>query len=176
MISDSPAGEGPISKGYRLGSHRTADPEETLDRVRPYMADMGITRIANVTGLDSLGIPVVVVARPNSRNLAVAQGKGPSLAAAQASGLMESVEFYHAERIALPLRLATYRDLAAHHAVVDPHQLPRIATRPFEPTMRLLWVAGRELGSAREVWVPYELVHMDYTLPLPEGSGCFLMS
>jgi ribosomal protein S12 methylthiotransferase accessory factor YcaO len=27
---------------------------------------MGITRVANVTGLDSVGIPVVMVCRPNS--------------------------------------------------------------------------------------------------------------
>jgi hypothetical protein len=31
---------------------------------------MGITRIANVTGLDRIGVPVVMVWRPNSRSLA----------------------------------------------------------------------------------------------------------
>jgi len=137
---------------------------------------MGITRIANVTGLDTIGIPVVVVCRPNSRNLAVSQGKGPTLDAARASGLMEAVEFYHAERIELPLKLAGYDELRVRHQVVDVRRLPRMATRPFSPRQRVLWIAGRDLNEEQEVWVPYELVHMDYRLPLPSGSGAFLMS
>ena len=39
----------PVS--YRLGTHRTRTPEETLARVIPHMPAMGITRIADVTGL-----------------------------------------------------------------------------------------------------------------------------
>ena len=53
---------------------------------------MGITRIANVTGLDRTGIPVVMVVRPNARSVAVSQGKGLTLAAAKASGVMEAAE------------------------------------------------------------------------------------
>jgi hypothetical protein len=34
---------------------------------------MEITRVANLTGLDSLGIPVGIVSRPNSRSVAVSQ-------------------------------------------------------------------------------------------------------
>ena len=67
------------------------------------MPTMGITRIANITGLDRLGIPVVMVCRPNSRSIAVSQGKGLTLDAAKASGLMESVETFHAESITRPL-------------------------------------------------------------------------
>jgi hypothetical protein len=37
-------------KAYRQGTHRTVDPASTLARVQPYLARMGITRIANVTG------------------------------------------------------------------------------------------------------------------------------
>lgn len=60
---------------------------------------MGITRVADVTGLDRIGIPVVMVCRPNARSLAVSQGKGIDIEAATVSGLMESVELYHAEHI-----------------------------------------------------------------------------
>ena len=62
---------------------------------------MGITRIANVTGLDRIGIPVVMVCRPNARSIAVSQGKGLDMDAAIVSGLMESAELYHAEQIEL---------------------------------------------------------------------------
>ncbi len=37
---------------------------------------MGITRIANVTGLDNIGIPVVMVCRPNSQAFLYRKGKG----------------------------------------------------------------------------------------------------
>src|ERR1700742_693684 len=96
-----------IVKQYLAGTHRQVDPAHTLARVQPLLATMGITRVANVTGLDTIGIPVVMVCRPNARSLSVSQGKGLTLDAAKASGLMESIELYHAETITLPLKLAT---------------------------------------------------------------------
>ena len=63
----------------------------------PLAQALGVTRLSNITGLDSIGIPVVVACRPNSRGLATAQGKGIDLAAAKASALMEAVERQQAE-------------------------------------------------------------------------------
>jgi YcaO-like protein with predicted kinase domain len=163
-------------KRYRAGTHRLRSPEETLRRVRPLMAVMGITRIANITGLDRLGIPVVTVCRPNSRSLAVSQGKGLDLAAARVSGLMEAVETYHAEHITLPLKLATYNELRFSHPLVDVTRLPRVSVGAFHPNLRLLWLEGHELLGDTPLWLPYELVHTDYTVPLPSGSGSFFMS
>ena len=71
----------------------------------------GITRLAEVTGLDRIGIPVWMAIRPNSRTLAVSQGKGLTDAAAQASALMEAAEIASAERFPVPRRVATARDL-----------------------------------------------------------------
>ncbi|WP_375767467.1 YcaO-like family protein [Archangium gephyra] len=168
---------GPVApKSYRLGTHRLIPPEETLRRVRPLMREMGITRIAQLTGLDWIGLPVVAVCRPNARSLSVSQGKGMELAAAQASGLMEAVESYHAEHIDLPLRRASYDELRMSHPVVEVNGLPRLSVNAFHPAMRLLWIEGRALGDGSPLWLPFELVHTDFTLPLPEGSGAFLMS
>jgi YcaO-like protein with predicted kinase domain len=160
-------------KAYRRGTHRTVDPATTLARVQPYLAPMGITRIANVTGLDRIGVPVVMVCRPNSRSLAVSQGKGPSLDAAKASGVMEAIELYHGERIDLPLKLGSVRDLGATHRLVDLHRLPRRADSRFDFDLPILWIEGRNLLADEPLWLPYEVVHMRYTLPLPTGSGCF---
>ena len=49
------AAEEPLPKRFWQGTHRTADPGETLARVRPYAARMGITRLGNITGLDRIG-------------------------------------------------------------------------------------------------------------------------
>jgi len=140
------------------------------------MGDMGITRIANITGLDRIGLPVVAVCRPNARSLSVSQGKGLDLAAARASGLMEAVESYHAEHIELPLLRASYDELRARHPVVEVGSLPRLSVGTFHPALRLLWIEGRDLRDGKPLWLPFELVHTDFTLPLPEGSGAFFMS
>ncbi|WP_043403519.1 YcaO-like family protein [Archangium violaceum] len=175
--SASTGAVGPVApKRYREGTHRLMSPEETLRRVRPLMAVMGITRIANITGLDRLGIPVVTVCRPNSRSLAVSQGKGLDLPSAKASGLMEAVETYHAEHITLPLTLATYNELRFNRPLVDVTRLPRLSVGSFHPNLRLLWIEGRELLGNSPMWLPHELVHTDYTVPLPSGSGSFFMS
>lgn len=137
---------------------------------------MGITRLANVTGLDDVGVPVVTVTRPNSRSIAVTQGKGIDLIAAKASGLMESVEAYHAETITLPLRYCSLDELRFVHRVVDVELLPTVATSPFQPNMRILWCVGRDLLSDEQVFVPHELVHTDYTWPYQPGTGCFVAS
>src|SRR4051812_8700232 len=89
---------GPATKAHLAGCHRMVAPEQTLSRITPLAQSMGITRVATITGLDVIGIPVVAVTCPNSRSIAVAQGKGLSLAAAKVSGLMEAIENFHAER------------------------------------------------------------------------------
>src|ERR1051326_6617161 len=114
-------------KVLRRGTHRSASLNDTIKRVLPLAPVMGITRVANVTGLDKVGIPVVMVSRPNSRSVTVSQGKGIDLASAKASGLMEAAELYHAETATLPLRLASYEELRFKHKVVEIEDLPWVA-------------------------------------------------
>ncbi len=135
---------------------------------------MGITRVADITGLDVIGIPVVTVCRPNSRAVTVSLGKGLDVAAARASGVMESVEAFMAERITRPLVLGSVNDLRLSHPLVDVDLLPRTTGSVYQPDMPLLWIEGRELLSRTPRWVPYEMVHTAYTLPRPTGTGCFI--
>jgi ribosomal protein S12 methylthiotransferase accessory factor len=162
-----------IAKTYRLGTHRCADPGETLLRIEPHFAKMGITRIANITGLDRIGIPVALACRPNSRSLSVSQGKGATLEAAKASAAMESIELFHAESICLPLRLASYEALRQTAPVVEVTELPLTKNGLFDKRRRLLWIEGYDLLHHENIWVPYEMVSTDFTLPFPDGYGCF---
>ncbi|KIC38516.1 hypothetical protein RA27_18885 [Ruegeria sp. ANG-R] len=159
-------------KTYVLDTHRLRDPEQTLAIVKPFLRQMGITRIANLTGLDRVGLPTVMVTRPNSRSVAVSLGKGLSLSAAQASGVMEAIESWHAERVELPLRLSSHIDLAQDH-VVDVARLPRVTGGRFDPHHAMLWVQGRDLGSDQPCWVPYEMVDTDYTTSPVGGQRAF---
>jgi len=168
-----PGSRGPAPKRFRGGTHRVIAPDRTVARVQGFLGAMGITRVADVTGLDTIGVPVVMVVRPNSRSLAVSQGKGLDLAAAQASGLMESIELYHAERIALPLRWASYEELRYTHRTVPVEALACTALSRFHPDLPLLWIEGYDLLRHESLWLPYETVHTNYSAPLPPGSGCF---
>lgn len=137
------------------------------------MPVLGITRVANVTGLDVVGIPVVMVCRPNSRSIAVSQGKGHDLAAAKASGLMESFEQYHAERITQPLKLASYNELRFSHEVADPASLLWTSATSFHDELRLLWIEADDVIQNSRVWVPFETVHADFTYTRRAGTGAF---
>jgi ribosomal protein S12 methylthiotransferase accessory factor len=165
-------------KGFTNGTHRLVSPDVTLERLRPWLKEAGITRVANITGLDRLGIPVALVVRPNSRSLAVSQGKGITLAAAKASALMESIETYHAERIQLPLRLASHDELREDGSVIDVTELPHLERSAYSTSMLMLWIAAFDLLRNRPTWVPYDVVHTNYTLEaegLP-GAYSFLRS
>ncbi len=162
----------PLPKLFRDGTHRAAMPEATLARVRPFMAEAGITRVAMLTGLDVIGIPVAAAYRPNSRSVAVHQGKGGSVAAAKASAVMEAIEIFHAETAMLPLRLAAYDDMQRLGPALDPLTLPR--TGPDAPIdQRLLWAEGVDLADGTTAWAPYELVGMDLSVAAQPGAGVF---
>jgi YcaO-like protein with predicted kinase domain len=169
-------GDSTGAKSYRRGTHRAVAPEDTIARVRPLLAEFGITRIANLTGLDRTGIPVVMVCRPNARSSAVFHGKGLDIAAAKASGLMEAIETWHAEHMQLPLRFGSLADLRATCETVDIDDLPRCAGTRFDPQLPMLWVEGHDLIGGSRIWVPYEIVHADGTLSGPPSSGCLAAS
>src|SRR5215207_7185666 len=77
---------------------RSADSQAVLRRARAAAADAGVTRLADVTRLDRLGLPVWQAIRPMSRALSVHQGKGATDTDAQIGALLEAVESDSAER------------------------------------------------------------------------------
>lgn len=82
------------------GTYRERTPEQTLALLSDKLYEnYGITRLANITGLDDLSIPVHIAIRPNSKSLSVAQGKGLTHNLAKVSALMESIEVWYAENI-----------------------------------------------------------------------------
>jgi ribosomal protein S12 methylthiotransferase accessory factor len=137
----------------------------------------GITQIDDVTRWDRIGVPVVMVVRPEGRCLGVTQGKGLDLDAAVASGVMEAIENWHAERVAPAVAAASASDLRRSANVVDIRRLPRRRDSRLDDTTPIPWMKGIDLLSDREpIWVPYALVHTDYSVPPQPGAGCFCAS
>ena len=76
--------------------------------------------------------------------------------------VMEAVEGYHAERITLPLKFSSYRDLRAGHAIVDVDRLPRPAGSRFHRDLPILWIEDEDWLQGDRIWLPYQLVHSAY--------------
>ena len=74
---------------YRHGTYRLLSPEATLARVAPLLDACGITRCADVTQLDTLGIPVYCAIRPEATVQQISNGKGLTAVSAKVSALME---------------------------------------------------------------------------------------
>lgn len=145
------------------------DADAMLRRILPVAAAMGVTRVANLTGLDVLGVPVAAVTRPNSRSLAVHQGKGLTLMDAKVSALMEAAEAFHAETVQAPLRYGTAAGIGVE--TLDATRLARSKGGAGIEEQPILWIEGTGLASGRAIWVPFEAVHADYTVPGPPCSG-----
>jgi len=152
---------------------RTADPGELVAQVTPCFAAAGITRVAEVTALDRIGIPVAIAVRPNSRSLSVSQGKGLSRDQAIASAVMEALELAAAERLPASLQRGTLSEIGARaasrgHAVFDMNTSTRCRLDRVRPDESLYWIEGHELSSGQPVIVPWALVGIDYR-EAPEG-------
>jgi ribosomal protein S12 methylthiotransferase accessory factor len=147
-------------KGFVNGTHRTCSPDETLVRIRPLLRGAGVTRIANVTGLDRIGIPTVLAIRPNAPTLANASGKGFDVPSATASAAMEAIELYHAEELLDGFFEATFEELEADGLAPPRDFLPLARHSLFDPRVPERWLAGWDIIGGREVAVPFEYVSM----------------
>lgn len=143
-------------------SRRRVRAEATLERARAAFGLVGITRLADVTGLDRIGIPVWLAIRPNGRSLSGGQGKGISAAAAQASAVMESIETWHAERLPAG-KPASFAALGPARALNPAALDPGPDWARWSPAADLAWLAGTDLLTGAETLVPRQSLDVDLT-------------
>jgi ribosomal protein S12 methylthiotransferase accessory factor len=146
-------------KIFFSGTHRERSPEDTLAAITPLLPEFGVTRLADVTGLDVLGVPVVMSVRPLARTLSVSQGKGATLDLARISAGMEAVELDHAERAVPAAEL--------HDVPADQLELPYPVLALEQHAGSLLtgstpldWISARQIGDGLQVLVPRQAVQM----------------
>ncbi len=152
---------GRTPQGHGPGDQRSVPVAETLERIRPVLPRMGVTRLANITGLDRIGIPVTLSIRPNGRVLSLGSGKGLTLTAALVSGAMEALELHHAEVLWQPATIRrTYEEIRAEMPVPEPDDLPLARSAPFPRDWPYRWVRGWDLVAGAEVALPLSMIHM----------------
>ena len=164
------------AKGYAFGTHRTRPPEETWRLIEPYLATAGVTRVADITGLDNVGIPTTLALRPNAPTMACSSGKGLTKEAAFVSGAMEAIELHAAETASLRPFACPYGDLPTELASVPAANLPLTRGSLFNPHWAFHWVSGWDLIQQKDTAVPLATVVMSRSRALIADLGAFLMS
>jgi YcaO-like protein with predicted kinase domain len=122
---------------------------------------IGISRLADVTGLDVIGLPVVAAVRPFTRNLSVSFGKGNCFEQACVSAVMEAAELFFAERPPQPLLMARYCDITDE--ALDPRCLQQLDHDDDVAAVRFSWTEGHHRSTGSPILVPWEVVSMDFT-------------
>ncbi|MBB72299.1 MAG: hypothetical protein CMF50_07865 [Legionellales bacterium] len=146
------------------GTVRAEHPETTLAELREKFTQFGITRVANLTGLDNIGIPVYAAIRPNAKSLSVSQGKGTTHTLAKISAIMEAIEIWHAEHLTPPITNGSYAELASEHTLIHPaHLLNPQFVLPTIETQSMAWLEAVEVNSRQISLIPQALVSMDTT-------------
>ena len=148
---------------------RTRTPAETLEIVLPLAKKCGITRIAEITGLDRIGIPVFSCIRPGAADgaISVYNGKGLTDDEARVSAVMEGIERYCAEVGDRDLIYDRYSNLNPAEAL-DPAEL--ILPQGISPDTVIPWYPCRDLISGDELLIPAHAVFH----PVPHTHGRFM--
>ncbi len=146
-------------KAYRNETQRTTSPEETLARVEKALPAAGITRVADITSLDRVGIPVFSSIRPTAGRgaISVYNGKGATPTEARVSAIMEGIERYSAEvPDGCELCVRQYGEIARKGPALDPSLM--ILPRRADPAMPVPWVMGYDLVHDEDMMVPASAV------------------
>ncbi|HEY9372281.1 YcaO-like family protein [Streptomyces sp.] len=139
------------------GTVRARTPEETWQAVAGRLGEFGITRVADLTGLDCVGLPVWTAIRPASKTLSTSQGKGATALLAKLSAVMEAIELWHVEQ---PLPVAAYGPAAEVAPDCPVAALPLTAGYPERALTRMVWewTAGTGLVNGAKMLLPVDLV------------------
>lgn len=171
LLDDDPA---EVAGVATPSGRRSGDADELRERLAPLLASYGITRVAHLTGLDHLGVPVHMAIKPQGRTLSSGSGKGVTKVASWVSAVMEAIEQTEWERAEASCVEASERALRELGRNVVPggrFQMRRGAI--WSDRIPIRWRCAWDLLRGEEVWIPDSLVcYRDPGLsPFPSTSN-----
>ncbi len=140
---------------------------DLLPRAQAAARVAGVTRLAELTRLDRIGLPVWQAVRPLGRALSVHQGKGATDAEAQVGALLEAVECHWAEQFNPEGIFCRFSDLDHAERAPGIEDFARDRKAPPDEAIPCRWVAARELASGGILHVPVACVSLDFTCEVP---------
>jgi len=160
---------GPCPKKWTSEGHRVVEPAETFKRIKPLCKAAGITRVADITDLDRLGIPVFSSIRPSAEGGAISiyNGKGVTKVQARVSAIMEGLERYSGEVRGDNIRREGMESMLSSENAVNPLDLILSnASAYFAYHQPIGWVKGFDLMEEEDIWVPASAVFHPYASKL----------
>ena len=150
---------------YFKGTHRIIAPEKTIEINEDKLKTAGITRIADITDLDRVGLPVYTAIRPTAEygGVSVYGGKGISKDHAKASAMMEGFERYSAERQGDDETvISSINEL--NQKYIDPKSLnlPKEFEKKDICDMNLEWSIAHDLITEKDYYVPTNAIYHPY--------------
>ncbi|MEU9438939.1 YcaO-like family protein [Streptomyces sp. NPDC048252] len=139
------------------GTVRSRQPEQTWEVVADRLPEFGITRVADLTGLDCIGLPVWTAIRPVSLTLSTSQGKGANALLAKLSAVMEAIELWHVEQPLPVVARGPTAEVAPHCPVAA---LPLTVPYPARVLSRMVWewTPATGLVGGETMLLPVDLV------------------
>jgi ribosomal protein S12 methylthiotransferase accessory factor len=156
---------GPSEMKYTSsGVERSVRPSATIRRARAVLDVVGVTRVADVTDLDRIGIPNFMTVRPHDLGPGISyyNGKGTTRADAHAGAMMEAIERHAGERYDGPVIASSHYNLRSEHACVDPLEIHVPMVHEYSEHLMLEWVRGFDLITRRPTFVPLNCVVAPY--------------
>ena len=158
---------------------RTKSVRDTLIRIEPLCAKIGVTRISNITFMDRLNIPNFSAVLPGTEDIFwVYSGKGPTKASAKASALMEAIERFSSLSSSYPKTSiqGTYSQLSKSYNILHPDEVVEQVNEEYDDKHSVLdYLPGFDLLRNETVLVPTELVLHRYHPKCP-AMPAFLSS
>jgi YcaO-like protein with predicted kinase domain len=140
------------------GLDRIIPASETLLNVAEVAESLGVTRLANITGLDRVGIPVYAAVVPKSDDiLSVYNGKGRRPIDAKVGALMEAIERQTALRARLPMIEGSFAKSRQACNVLDPRSVNQEMSEDYLEHTVYSWVQGVDIVTNEAILVPADL-------------------
>jgi ribosomal protein S12 methylthiotransferase accessory factor len=137
------------------GTQRVVRSEETLRRVQGFAHLYGVTRLADITRLDRIGLPTYSAIVPRSKDsISVYNGKGLDAVDAKVGALMEALERQVALKVRLPMVQGSFRELSRKFVVLDPRRSRERVTKSYSEDAAYWWIWGKDLVGQCDVLVP----------------------
>jgi len=127
----------------------------------------GVTRVSDITAFAIPGVPVFQATRPDTRSLAVSQGKGLTPTAAIVGALLEAAELWAAERLPVPAARCPLAELRDQDIAIWSAKRDELAI-DLDRTLPRAWLRGTDLLSGAACPMPWDLLSLDFTRPTVE--------
>lgn len=125
---------------------------------------LGISRVAEITWMDVIGIPIWKSTVPNSATISVNSGKGLDRMLARAGAIAEAIEFKALEGFTGPHIVQNYRMMTANR-VPNFNLLPLAANSEFNLDSFTAWEPVNHLFSADQYYFPSDAIYTRHRLP-----------